>query len=227
MKNIVFKILSITALLASCSTLPYAFTHNQNSEIDNVDIFVFKEPDAFTRYLRAMSAPDEVQAVAEKIAATAVSVGLVLAVPTEGISALLAGGVAAGVGITKVFNKYTNELGIRSWFFRNVTKLLPGHETGLIPAFHGDVPRGNRGEGAAWNWKEIQDTLKISPNDATPLYFVITARPSDGNAFIPYQGKMRSDAAVDFSVKKEVITDPQTKQSATVYKVGDIYGSIK
>lgn len=223
MKNAVLKIVSIIALLAPCSALPYSFTHNPNSQIGKVDVFVFKEPDAFVRYLRAMSAPDEVQAVAEKIAGTAVAVGAVLAIPTEGISVLLAGGVATGVGITKAFNKYTNELGIRSWFFRNVTKLIPGQDTGLIPAFHGDMPPGTT---EAWNWKEIQDVLKISPNDATPLYFVITARPSDGNAFIPYEGKMRSDAAVNFSIVKEVVTDPNTKQQATIYRVGSISGSL-
>lgn len=206
------KLLLITALMVSAitqSARAYKFVHGSQSQLDKVDIFVFKEPDAFKRYLKAMNAPKEVQDVAEKITAAVVPIGALLAVPTEGASAIIAGAIAAGVGATKIFNNYAYDLGAYSWLFRNIRKLGDTH--GLIPAFHGDVPRANYGEGAAWNWKEIQENLKISPNDATPLYFVITAKPADGLAFVPYKGKMRTDATVGFIVKKENLTDKDGK----------------
>jgi hypothetical protein len=206
------KSLLITALLATVitqSARAYKFVHGSQSQIDKVDIFVLIEPDAFKRYLSSKNAPKEAQEVAEKIAATAVALGTVLAVPTEGISVIIAGSIASGVAASKIFNNFAYSLGLYDWFFRNIRKL--GDTQGLIPAFHGDVPLANYGEGAAWNWKEIQENLKISPNDKTPLYFVITAKPADGLAFIPYEGKMRTDETVGFIVKKENLTDKDGK----------------
>lgn len=188
-------LIALSIGLLSSAAYPYAIMHGKDSAIPAINIYVFTKPNGFKNYLISRGIPDIVMDVAQKAAGIAVPVGAALAVPTEGISIVVASGIVTGVGAAKAINEVLKKTPYPDEFYR----------WKLIDAFHKNVPRGNRGRGAEWNWASIQEQTGLERGAS--MYVVVTDPVSN----LPlYQGKVATDGRLGIIIKK--VYDPSTKK---------------
>lgn len=189
MKNLKLIALALVALAIGQLAYPYAIVNDANSA-DKVTIYVFKDQDKYLKMLKAQGVPDQVLSYATKISAAAPAIGAALAVPTEGASLLVAAAVPISVQAAKLIVEAMKKTGAMSAAIRKAAGVV---------AVHTDVAPGNKGRGAEWNWKDIQNEYKDIPQ-GTNMYVVVT----DKNNGIPLlQTSIPSNGLLGFTVKKD------------------------
>lgn len=202
MKNFKLVAMAALAILAGHMAYPYAIVHDKDSAVNSVQIYVFKDKDNYTKYLRAEKVPEQVIGVADKLALAAPAVGAALAVPTEGASLIVAGGFTISVQVVKQIINALQATGLRGAALRKAAGVI---------AWHDNVVKGNKGRGAEWNWASIEKQYGVPRGGK--LFIVVT----DKEKGIPLlQSELASDGLLGFTVKRDPKGQLYAEQSSAV-----------
>ena len=132
MKNTIQRI-AIMLVLALCFQSPtlygYAISHNEDSDVMMVDIYVFKSPGKFIKMLEDMD------------------------IGKKSIDLILQGAEQAGSFGGPEAQAAVKILGQTGGLFNIASKAI-AREANII-SYHKAVARGNRGRHAEWNWEDI------------------------------------------------------------------------
>jgi hypothetical protein len=167
----------------------YAISHNEDSELDEVTIFVFTSEDDFKKMLENQGVSkkilNNISTVLPKITAggsfAATALGNPELVP---LIAAIGGGLAAA-------SKYA--VGPARWVM----------EKKYNTAIHKHTKRGNKGKDAEWNWADIQKDLNIEPTNPYGL-FTVFLHPETKQVLL--MSPMKTNEAFGFKAIKDSAT---------------------
>lgn len=189
MKNLLKNSLLALLLTQNIPMFGYAISHNEDSELKEVTVFVFTSEADFEKMLENYAVSKEMIGKIAKVVptiATASSWAVTAAGNPEFIPAI----AAVGAGLTAA-TKYA--VGPARWAIQNKYKA----------AIHKHTLRGNKGKDSEWNWSDIQKDRGVDPNDPFGL-FVVFLNPETKDVLL--MTHMHSNAAFGF----KAVTDPET-----------------
>lgn len=187
------KIVSITLSLLMCIPYApvrgYAISHNSDSELKEVTIFVFTSEKQFQKMLKNEGVSADVLKKISTMMPKIATGGSLIATATGNPELVpLIGAIGTGLGAAA---KYA--VGPARWIM----------EQRYNAAIHKHTHRGNMGKDAEWNWKDIEKDYKIDPSDPFGL-FVVFLNPETKEVLL--MTPMHSDAAFGFTVERDPMT---------------------
>lgn len=166
MRMLILKVLSLTMLIGICPLLAYRISHDKNSQVVDVDLYVRPAKDAAEALKKHMSLitktgiPDTVVNVSQIIKKVSVPAGKLLSGPTNGMSVK----IASGVGFTADALKKINDM-----FNPNIKDIIGRIDRGKDEAYHNNVVRGNRGRDAEWAVNKDMYVIVTLPGSYVPI----------------------------------------------------------
>lgn len=189
MKNFWKNALLAILLLQNMPTFGYAISHNEDSELKEVTIFVFTSEEDFEKMLKSYGTSEQALGQIAK-AVPAITTASSYAATAAGNPELIPIFVAIGAGLTAA-SKYA--VGPARWVMQQKYNV----------AIHKHTYRGNKGKDAEWNWADIKKDTGIEPSDSRGL-FVVFLNPANKDVLL--MAHMASNAAFGFTA----VTDPET-----------------
>ncbi len=161
--------------------LGYAISHNKDSELKEVTVFVFTSEDDFKKMLKNQGISKD---ALDKLAKTlpVISTGASAAATAMGNPELIPVIKAVGLGLAGA-SKYA--VGPARWLMEQKYNV----------AIHKHTKRGNKGKDAKWNWKDIKKDTGINKDDPYGL-FVVFLNPKDKKVLL--MSPMRTNEAFGF-----------------------------
>lgn len=180
---------SLLALLSHMSILGYSLSHNQDSALPEVTIFVFTSEKDFEKLLENQGITQDTLKTIRDAMPKIIS-GTSLAVTAAGNPEIVPVIAAIGAGLTAA-TKYA--VGPLSYILQQKYNV----------AIHKHTKRGNKGKDSTWGWKSIQEQTGVDPEDPYGL-FVVFLNPTDKKVLL--MTPLQSNAKMGFKAVK----DPQS-----------------
>lgn len=168
----------------------YAISHNEDSKLKEVTIFVFTSEKDFEKMLKNQGVAEKTLKAFASYMPKIVS-GTSLAVTAAGNPEFVPIIAAVGGGLTAAA-KY-GAAGPLRYIMQQKYNV----------AIHKHTHRGNKGKDSSWNWKDIQNDKGIDPSDPYGL-FVVFLNPDTKQVLL--MTPMKSNAAFGF----RAVIDPET-----------------
>lgn len=166
MRMLILKVLSLTLFVFVCPLFGYRISHDKDSAVVAVDIYMRPAKDAaeairkHLSYEGKMTIPDTVVNVSQVIKKVSVPIGNVLKAPTNGMSVK----IASGVGFTADALKKINDM-----FNPSIKDIIGRIDRGKDEAYHANVVRGNRGRDAEWPVNKDMYAIVTLPGSYAPI----------------------------------------------------------
>lgn len=166
MRLLNLKILSLTMFVLVCPLLGYRISHDKDSAVVAVDIYMRPAKDAAEALRKHFSfigktkIPDTVVSVSQVIKKVSVPISKVLDAPTQGMSVK----IATGVGFTADVLKKINDA-----FSPTIKDIIGRIDRGKDEAYHHNVVRGNRGRDAEWAVNKDMYAIVTLPDSYAPI----------------------------------------------------------